>query len=145
MVEHKFFRTTDLVDNIWQEQVLHGHLQLPSQYKLCLYPQSSYCIFTEYHSVFPLVGIWTLPPPHSPASVPLPPEPTGVGGGTHYSLRVWGCGSPNSDDWRKGLALCLICAPTPYPPAMLEKTQSMVSHLAVSFSKVWPSIRKWYT
>jgi hypothetical protein len=29
----------------------------------------------EYHSVCPLVGIGTLPPPLSPASVPLPPEP----------------------------------------------------------------------
>jgi hypothetical protein len=33
----------------------------------------------EYHSVCPLVGIGTLPPPLSPASVPIPPEP---GGGT---------------------------------------------------------------
>jgi hypothetical protein len=71
-------------------------------------------IFTEYHSVFPLVGIRTLTPPHSPASVPLPPEPTG--GRTR--LRVWGWRSPNSDDWRKRLALCLLCAPTPYSPAM---------------------------
>ncbi len=31
----------------------------------------------EYHSVCPLVGIGTLPPPLSPASVPLPPEPRG--------------------------------------------------------------------
>jgi hypothetical protein len=29
-------------------------------------------IYTEYHSVCPLVGIGTLPPPLSPASVPLP-------------------------------------------------------------------------
>ncbi len=34
-------------------------------------------IFTEYHSVCPLVGIGTLPPPLSPASVPLHPEPKG--------------------------------------------------------------------
>ncbi len=30
------------------------------------------------------------------------------GGGT---LRVRGWGSPNSDDWRKILALCLLCGP----------------------------------
>ncbi len=35
--------------------------------------------FIEYHSVCPLVGIGTLPPPLSPASVPLPPEPKGGG------------------------------------------------------------------
>ncbi len=36
-------------------------------------------IFIEYYSVCPLVGIGTLPPPLSPASVPLPPEPKGGG------------------------------------------------------------------
>jgi hypothetical protein len=30
-------------------------------------------IYNEYHGVFPLVGMGTLPPPLSPASVPLPP------------------------------------------------------------------------
>ncbi len=45
--------------------------------------------------------------PLSPASVPPTPEPNGGGGGTR--LRVGGWGSPNSDDWRKGLALCLLC------------------------------------
>jgi hypothetical protein len=53
-----------------------------------------------------LVGIGTLPTPLSPASVPLPPE-TGVGGHTRPRARGWG--SPNSDDWRKGLALFLLC------------------------------------
>jgi hypothetical protein len=45
-------------------------------------------------------------PPLSPASVPLPPEPK-VGGHTRVWVRGWG--SPNSNDWRKSLALCLIC------------------------------------
>jgi hypothetical protein len=39
-------------------------------------------IYKEYHSVCPLVGIGTLPPPLSPASVSLTPEPGGGGGGT---------------------------------------------------------------
>jgi hypothetical protein len=39
-------------------------------------------IYLEYHRVCPLVGIGTLPPPLSPASLPLPPEPKG-GGGAH--------------------------------------------------------------
>jgi hypothetical protein len=85
-------------------------------------------IFTEYHSVFPLVGIRTLTPPHSPASVPLPPEPTG--GRTR--LRVWGWGSPNSDDGEKLSTLPTLC---PYP---------LLSSY-VSLSKVWPTIQKWYT
>jgi hypothetical protein len=63
--------------------------------------------YIEYHSVCPLVGIGTLPPPLSPASVPLPPEPKGGG---HNRLQVRGWGSPNSDDWRRSLALCLLCA-----------------------------------
>jgi hypothetical protein len=30
-------------------------------------------------------------------------------GGTAHSPAYEGVGSPNSDDWRKGLALCLLC------------------------------------
>jgi hypothetical protein len=62
-------------------------------------------VYKEYHSVCPLVGLGTLPTPTLPASVPLPAEP---GGGGHTRVRGWG--SPNSDDWRKSLALCLLCA-----------------------------------
>jgi hypothetical protein len=37
----------------------------------------------------------------------------GGGGGGHTRLLVRGCGSCNSDDWRKSLALCLkICGTT---------------------------------
>jgi hypothetical protein len=70
------------------------------------YVENKVLLFTEYHSVCPLVGIGTLPPPLSPASVPLPPEPKG-GGGTLPAGE--GLGSPNSDNWRKSLALCLLC------------------------------------
>ncbi len=54
----------------------------------------------------------TLPTPHPQANVPLPPEP-GEGGG-HTRLRVRGLVSPNSDDWRKGLALCLLWSVTEF-------------------------------
>ena len=64
-------------------------------------------IYKEYHSVCPIVGIGTPPTPLSPASVPLSPVPKGGG---HTRLRVRGWGSPNSDDLRKGIALCLLCA-----------------------------------
>jgi hypothetical protein len=48
---------------------------------------------------------WDFPiPPLSTASVPLPPEPKGG----HTRLRARGWGSPNSDDWRKSLALCQL-------------------------------------
>jgi hypothetical protein len=67
-------------------------------------------LYKEYHSVCPLVRIGTLPTPLSPASVPLPPEP-GLGGRHTRLWRLWvrGWRSPNSDDWRKNLELCLLC------------------------------------
>ncbi len=37
------------------------------------------------------------------------PSPRTGGGGGHTRLRVRGWGSPNSDDWRKSLAICLLC------------------------------------
>jgi hypothetical protein len=40
-----------------------------------------------------------------------PPPRTGGGGG-HTGLRVRCWGSPNFDDWRKSLALCLLCGPS---------------------------------
>ncbi len=47
-------------------------------------------------------------PNSSPASECAPPLPDQrVGGRTRLRLRGWG--SPNSDDWRKSLALCLLC------------------------------------
>ncbi len=54
------------------------------------------------------------PPPH-----PLPrrrvcyyhhPNPGTKGGGGTHSPAIEGAGSPNSDDWRKSLALCLLCS-----------------------------------
>jgi hypothetical protein len=52
------------------------------------------------------ISVGTLPTPFSPASVPLPQN---RGGGVHTRLRVRGWGIPNSDDWKKILALCLLC------------------------------------
>ncbi len=54
------------------------------------------------------VGIGTPPAPLSCKWVcPFPPSPEPNRGQTR--LRVMGWGSPNSDDWRKSLALCLLC------------------------------------
>ncbi len=79
------------------------------------YPQSTDIYRVPQCTVCPLVGIGTLPPPLSPASVPLPPE---LKGGRHTRLRVRGWGSPNSEDWRKSLSLCLLCAPTCHLPSL---------------------------
>jgi hypothetical protein len=62
-------------------------------------------IYLEYHSVCPLVGIVT-PLPSLPQASVLPPRTKGGGG--HTRLRVRGWGSPNSDDWRESLELCLL-------------------------------------
>jgi hypothetical protein len=65
-------------------------------------------IYTEYHSVCPLVGIRTLPSPSLASECAPPPQPKG---GRAHSPAGKGWGSPNSDDWRKSLALCLLCGP----------------------------------
>jgi hypothetical protein len=63
-----------------------------------------------YHIVCPLVDIWDPPTPLPLANVPPPRNLRGGG----YTLACLGggggWGSPNSDDWRKSLALCLLCA-----------------------------------
>jgi hypothetical protein len=67
--------------------------------------------YIQHHSVYPLVGIGTTTTPLPPASLPYPPDQRWGGGHTRRRLRGWG--SPNSDDLRKSLALCLpvLCAP----------------------------------
>jgi hypothetical protein len=64
-------------------------------------PQSTYIYRV---SQCPLVGIGTLPPPLSPASVPLTPEPLGGGGGTPAG--DW-LGEFQFRRLEKSLALCL--------------------------------------
>ncbi len=51
---------------------------------------------------------WDSPTP-APASKCAPPPRTRGGGGGQTRLRVRGWGSLSSDDWRKSLALCLLC------------------------------------
>ncbi len=53
-------------------------------------------IYKEYQIVCPLVGIGFICNPS-------------LARGGHTRLRVRGWGSPNSDDWRKSLALCQLC------------------------------------
>ncbi len=56
---------------------------------------------------------WDLPTP-SPVSECVPP-PEAKEGGRHIRLRVRAGGGPNSDDWRKSLAPCLLCVLNPFP------------------------------
>jgi hypothetical protein len=71
--------------------------------------QSTYIQYTEYHSVSTLVGIGTLPTNPSLAMQRVCHSPPRTGGGGHHSPAGEGLGNPNSDDWRKSLALCLLC------------------------------------
>ncbi len=50
---------------------------------------------------------WDSPTPSPSECAPTP----GPKGEAHTRLRPRGWGSPNSDDWRKSLALCLLCGP----------------------------------
>jgi hypothetical protein len=99
---------------LWTGDVMFNFFNGPLS-SLVYYLHHNVRIYKEYHRVYPLVGIGTLPTPLSPASVSLPPE---AGGGGHTRQRARGWGSPNSDDWRKSLALCLLCDlhSTPFIP-----------------------------
>jgi hypothetical protein len=61
----------------------------------CLFCSSLCCPWTCFFS----------PNPSPPSECAPPPGPMGGG---HIRLRVRGWGSPNSDHWRKNLALCLL-------------------------------------
>jgi hypothetical protein len=52
---------------------------------------------------------WNCPPPTPSPPASVPPHPNQTGGLTRLRARGWGCS--NSDDWRKSLALCLLCFP----------------------------------
>jgi hypothetical protein len=78
-----------------------AQLEISLTHKVHMYLDS-----IEYLSVCPLVRIGT--PTPIPTSECVPPGATWGEG--HIRLRVRGWeGCPNSDDWRKGLALCLLC------------------------------------
>jgi hypothetical protein len=76
-------------------------------------------IYTEYHSVCPLVGIGT-------PTTPLP-RASGWGGTLACGWGAWG--SPNSDDWRKGLALCLLCV---VPKRLMDGKERSLGRLCSS-------------
>jgi hypothetical protein len=63
--------------------------------------QSTVHLYLEYYSVCTLVRIGT--PSPSPPSECVPKEGDSL-------ACVWVVGDPNSDDWRRSLAFCLLCA-----------------------------------
>jgi hypothetical protein len=86
----------------------HPMLTITSKIWYCTdRPDHSLHIYKEYHSVCPLAGIVTLPPPLSPASVPLPPE---AKGGAHTPAGE-GLGESQFRRLEKSLALFLLCGP----------------------------------
>ncbi len=65
-----------------------------------------YCIYFQRTTVYvPSSELWLS---HPLSSQRVCPSPRNQRGGTlAYGWGIWG--SPNSDDWRKSLALCLLC------------------------------------
>ncbi len=84
----------------------------------------------RYHSICPLVGIGIPPPPLPLASVP--PRNQRGGGGT----LAYGWGSPNSDDGRKSVALCLLYS--------VRLVNGML-HIFKPWTAVWPGCYRLYT
>jgi hypothetical protein len=82
-------------------------LDLSSSWPSSPVPQSTVHMYEylEYHSVCPLVRIGT---PSTPSPASECARPPGTKGGT-YSAAGEAVGGPNSDDWRKGLVICLLC------------------------------------
>ncbi len=67
-----------------------------------------YIRYLEYHSVCPFVRTGTPPPPPPPLPLASVSSPWNQRRWEHTRLRVRGWGGPNSDDWRKILAFCLL-------------------------------------
>ncbi len=63
--------------------------------------------YKEYHSTVYVPSSELDSPNHSLASEWAPPPSNGGGGTLAGGVRGWG--STNADDWRKSLALCLLC------------------------------------
>ncbi len=73
--------------------------------------QSAVHMYLEYHRSGPIVRMGTPNPLSCMRLAPPPPPPGTRGRGTQYTPAfMWGGrGSPDSDDWRKSFALCLLC------------------------------------
>jgi hypothetical protein len=126
-LEKSLIRLLFLIANRWNSRLIHYHWigflirewlitaqqQITSGLWAMERTSRKVHIYLEYHSVCPLVRIGTPPHPHPLASVS--PRNQGV--------RGWG--SPNSDDWRKSLALFLLCGTSAQPSVSLSLLRSI--------------------
>jgi hypothetical protein len=116
--------------------IYQGHIFFKMSSVRPLKKQSTYTVYLEYHSVRPLVRVGT--PTPSPASECVPLGSRNQRGG-HTRQR-----SPNSDERRKSLALCLLCAsrsshstsphPSPPPPPTLGQRGNSRTYTYVEVS-----------
>ncbi len=98
-----------------------------------------YIIQYTYHSVCPFVGIGTAHHLSRKRVCPPPPEPKGGGPGGTHSPACEGVG----DDWRKKLALCLLCAANqPFPSGLSLKKYFASSSAWRGLS--WGSVQRSY-
>jgi hypothetical protein len=73
--------------------------------------------------------IWDFPPPSLASEcAPLPPS---KGGGGAHSPAGEGWGSPNSDDWRKSFALCLLCVSPLWREHVTETTDATTKYVHI--------------
>jgi hypothetical protein len=102
----------------WERYCFKCSIQFKRLPTKCISPEHKVLvhIYLEHQSICPLVGIGTAPSPLQNARecllTPTPPTPNQRGGTLACSE---GMGSPNSDDWRKSLAQCLLCGPEHIP------------------------------
>jgi hypothetical protein len=91
---------------LWKRiELLSGSQKTLSQ-KVLIY------VYREPHCMSPRRN-WDSFNPSPASECALPPRPKG-GGHTRLRLRGWGDPIPKTD-WRKSLALCLLCALSPFP------------------------------
>ncbi len=89
------------------------------------------------------LGNWDSPNPSLASECTPPPAPVAKGWG-HTRLRVRGWGSPNSDDWRKSLALCLFCVWGVLTEQQILLYWGKVEHvLATTLAHIWFSRDMW--
>ncbi len=74
----------------------------------CFNPQSTY-IYRAPQCMSPSSELGLFQPLSHKRVCPPRPSPLDQRVGGHTRMRLRGWGSPNSDDWRKSLSLCLLC------------------------------------
>ncbi len=94
---------------IWHvyKEEQHPYRTVTGQQAACHQNRHKVLINEEYYKCMSSHWNWDAPTPFLAWECASTPKTKGVG--WHTCLRVRGCGSPNSDDWRESLAFCLLC------------------------------------